>query len=76
MAVAARQVKVAAGKDHVIGVQRDIVVDSERGIAVHVEKVTAAVDLGDGNIVIAQQQRVTGVAVPGGAVRCACIIVS
>ena len=50
MAVAARQVRVAAGSDHVVAVQRDTLVDPETGVAAQVEKTTIAVDLGDGNI--------------------------
>ena len=61
MAMHGRQVQVAATDDGVIAVQRDVIVDRERGIATEVEKVTMAVDLGDGNIAVAEQQRVTGV---------------
>ena len=65
MALAARQTQVAVGKDHVIGVERRVVVDPESGIAAEVENVTVAVDLGDGNIGVARQQKVTGIRTAG-----------
>ena len=61
MAMHGRQVQVAATDDGVVAVQRDVVVDRERGIAVEVEKVVVAVDVGGGNIAVAEQQRVKGV---------------
>jgi len=60
MAIAARQVRVAAAEDGVIAVQRDVVVDPGTGIAAEVEKVTVAVDVGGGQIAVAEQQRVIG----------------
>lgn len=66
MAVAARQVQIAKGDDHVVAVERNVVYDPETGIAAQVEKTTVAVDLGDGRVGIAQQQKVTGVRVEAG----------
>ena len=63
MAVAARQVRVAAGADHVVAVQRDLVVDPETGVAAQVEKTMIAVDLGDGNIAVQERQRIVGAVV-------------
>ena len=56
-----RQTRVTATDDGVVAVQRDVIIDRERGIAAEVEKVVVAVDLGDGNIAVAEQQRVKGV---------------
>ena len=67
MALAAREVQVAAGDDHAIAVERNIVVDPELGVAAKVENVAVAVDLGDGNIGVARQQKIIGVAVAPGA---------
>ena len=61
MAMHGRQVRIASTDDGVVAVQRDVVIDRERGIAAEVEKVVVAVDLGDGNIAVAEQQRVKGV---------------
>ena len=61
MALHGRQVQVAATEDGVIAVQRDVIIDRQRGIVAEVEKVTVAVDLGDGNIAVAEQQRVKAV---------------
>ena len=60
MAVAARQTRVAVGEDHAVRVDRQVVIDPRTGRAAEVENVTVAVDLGDGNIAVAQQQRITG----------------
>ena len=67
MALAAREVHVAAGDDHAVAVERNIVVDPELGVAAKVENVAVAVDLGDGNIGVARQQKVVGIAVAPGA---------
>ena len=64
MALHEKRVQIAAGEDCAVKVERDTIYDPQRGIAVQVEKVTAAVDLGDGNIAVRQQQRVVGVAAP------------
>ena len=61
MALHGRQVQVAATEDGIIAVQRDVIIDRQRGIAAEVEKITVAVDMGDGNIAVAEQQRVKGV---------------
>ena len=77
MALAAHEVTVAAGADHVVGVERRVVVDAdrgiggrveravvvdkERGIATDVENTTLAVDLGHGNVGVVRQQKVVGV---------------
>ena len=60
MAVAARQVHVAKGEDHVVAVQKETIYDPKSGAAIQVEKVVVAVDLGDGNIAVGQQERVVG----------------
>ena len=61
MALAAREVHVAAGDDHVIAVERNVIVDPELGVAAKVENVAVAVDLGDGNVGVARQQKIVGV---------------
>ena len=66
MAVAAKQVHITKGDDHVVAIERNLVYDPETGIAAEVEKTTVAVDLGDGRVGIAQQQKVTGVRVGAG----------
>ena len=58
MAIAARQVKITATDDGVIGIERQVVVDPKTGFAAEVEKVTVAVDVGGGQIAVAQRQRV------------------
>ncbi len=63
MAVAARQVQVHRGRDHIAAVERNTVYDPDAGVAVQVEKITVAVDLGDGNVAVHQREEVTGVAV-------------
>lgn len=68
MAVA-RQVRIAAGADHVVAVQKEIMVDPESGIAVQVEKTTVAVDLGDGNIAVQERQTIIGAVVAPPQVR-------
>ena len=57
MAVAAHEVKVVAGRDHAIAVEKKVVVDRDLGIAAEVENVAVAVQLEDGNIAVAHQQR-------------------
>ena len=61
MALAAREVRIAAGDNHIIGVERNLIVDPQSGVAAQVENVTVAVDMGDGNIAIAKQQRIAGI---------------
>ena len=61
MAMIGRQTRVTATDDGVVAVQRDVIIDRELGIAAEVEKVVVAVDLGGGNIAVAEQQRVKGV---------------
>lgn len=63
MAVAARQVHVAKGEDHVVAVQTDTIYDPKSGAAVQVEKIAIAVDLGDGKVAMRQQERIIGVVV-------------
>ncbi len=58
MAVVGRQVQIVATEDGVRRVEREVIVDPESGLAAEVQKVTIAVDVGDGNIAIAQQERV------------------
>ena len=55
---------MATGEDCAVAVETDTIIDPESGLAVQVEKVTAAVDLGNGNVAVRQQQRVIGVAAP------------
>ena len=61
MALTARQTHIAVGQDHIVGVERQVIIDPETGIAAEVENVAVAVDMGDGNIAVARQQRITGV---------------
>ena len=61
MAVAARQVRVAQGSDHIVAVQTDTVIDPDTGVAAQVEKTVIAVDRGDGTIAVQERQRVIGV---------------
>ena len=63
MAVAASQVHVAKGEDHVVAVQTDTIYDPKSGTAVQVEKIAIAVDLGDGKVAMRQQERIVGVVV-------------
>ena len=58
MALAARQVQVAAGDDHAIAIERNVVVDPESGVAAQVENVTVAVTMDDGTVGVARQQRI------------------
>lgn len=67
MAVAARQVQVTVGDDHAVKVEKEIIVDHERGVVAEVEKTAVAVDLGDGRVGVATQQKVVGVRVGGQA---------
>lgn len=60
----ARQVQVAAGKDGIVAVQRDIIVDPKSGIAAEVEKMVVAVDVGGGKVAVMEQARVKALAVP------------
>ena len=67
MALAAREVQVAVGDDHAVAVERNIIVDPELGVAAKVENVAVAVDLGGGNVGIAQQQKIVGIGLAPGA---------
>ena len=58
--LAAREMQVVAGEDHAVGVRKDVYVDTERGVALEVENVALAVDLGDGRIGVAHHERVVG----------------
>jgi len=62
MALHEKSVQVAAGDNCAVAIERDTIIDPQSGLAVQVEKITAAVDLGDGNVAVRQQQRVIGVA--------------
>lgn len=64
MAVVGREVHVRGGDDHIVAVQRERVVDPQRGVALEVEKKVVAVDLGDGRIAVAEQERVVGATLP------------
>ena len=67
MALAAREVQIAAGDNHAVAVERNIIVDPELGVVAKVENVAVAVDLGDGNVGIAQQQKIVGIGLAPGA---------
>ena len=56
--VGTRRVQVAATEDGIVAIEREVIVDRELGIAAEVEKRTVAVDMGDGTIGVAEQQRV------------------
>ena len=58
MALSARQTQVAVGDDHAVRVDRHVIIDPRTGRAAEVENVTVAVDMGDGNIAVARQQRI------------------
>ena len=47
-------------EDHVVRVERQVLIDPKPGVAAEVETRTVAVDLGDRNIGVAQQQRIMG----------------
>ena len=64
MALAAREVKVVAGEDHAVAVEKKVVVDKALGIAAKVENVAVAVDLGDGRVGVVTQRRIVGVQAP------------
>lgn len=74
MALAARQVQVAGNEDVVVAVEKNVVCDPATGRAVEVENVMAAVDLGDGNIGVARQQRVVGYQAVPPVIRANCTI--
>ena len=61
MAIAARQVQVAVGDDHAVAIEREIIVDRERGIVAEVENTAVAVDLGNGKVRVETRQKVVGV---------------
>lgn len=61
MAVAARQVQIATGKDHAIAVEKKVVVDRELGVAAEVENVAVAVQMDDGRVGVARHQRIRAV---------------
>lgn len=58
MALSARQTQVAVGDDHAVRVDREVIIDPRTGRAAEVENVTVAVDMGDGTIGVARQQRI------------------
>ena len=68
MAVLGREAHVAVGDDHIVGVERQVLIDPKSGLAAEVENVTVAVDMGDGNIAVARQQRVRGIQTGYGSV--------
>ena len=61
MAVAAHEMKVVTGRDHAIAVEKKVIVDRDLGIAAEFENVAVAVQLEDGNIGVAHQQKLVGV---------------
>jgi hypothetical protein len=58
MALAAREVQVATGDNHAVAIERKLVVDPQSGRAAHVENVAVAVQLEDGTVGVARQQRI------------------
>ena len=58
MALAAREVQVATGDKHAVAIERKLVVDPQTGRAAHVENVAVAVELDDGTVGVARQQRI------------------
>ena len=73
MAVAAHEVNVVAGQDHTIGVERNVIVDKELGIAAEVENIAVAVDLGDGRVGVVTQQKIIGIQAQPPTVKKICI---
>ena len=60
MAVA-RQIEIHAEENGVVAVQRDTIVDPERGIVAEVEKVVTAVDAGEGRVAVVEQNRLKAI---------------
>ena len=61
MAVAARQITVEKGNDHIVAVERNIVYDEKTNTAAEVKKTVVLVDLGDGMVGQATQTEVTAI---------------
>ena len=64
MAVASSSVQIVEGKDHVVAVKTEKIVDPESGVAVEVEKAVVAVNLGDGRVAVQQRERIVGASLP------------
>ena len=64
MAVASSSVQVMEGKDHVVAVKTERIVDPVKGVEVEVQKAIVAVDLGDGRIAVQESERVVGSTIP------------
>lgn len=60
MAVA-RRIEIHAEEDGVVAVQRDTIVDPERGFVAEVEKVVTAVDAGEGRVAVVEQNRLKAI---------------
>jgi hypothetical protein len=58
MAVAAREVQIATGDNHAVAIERKLLVDPRSGRAAQVENVAVAVQLEDGTVGVARQQRI------------------
>ena len=58
MALAAREVRVTTGDKHAVAIERKLIVDPQSGRAAHVENVAVAVQLEDGTVGVARQQRI------------------
>lgn len=58
MALAAREVQIATGDDHAIAIERKVIVDPKSGLTAQVENVAVAVQLEDGTVGVARQQRI------------------
>lgn len=64
MAVVGGRVAIAATNDGVAVIKKELIVDPESGLILEAENIKVAVDVGDGNIVVREQQRIKGVHVP------------
>ena len=64
MAVVSSSVQIVEGKDHIVAVKTERIVDPESGVAVEVEKSVVAVDLGDGRVAVQQTERIVGASIP------------
>lgn len=67
--MAAMQREMVIATDEGIAViKKQVIIDPESGLAVEVENAKIAVDVGGGNVLVQEQQRVRGVHIPSAAV--------
>ena len=59
---------VIATDEGVAVIKKQVIIDPESGLAVEVENAKIAVDVGGGNVLVQEQQRVRGVHIPSAAV--------